>query len=295
MLPNVAGEARPSRQILAYSLVLAPLSASRPGLLGFAGAAYGASRWRLGAGFVWYASRLWRGTTRPGDMRAPRAVFGFRSSISSRSSRRAAVRMAAHEGRQPRAEQPGRARTCAPLACVIVPSSSAWSACSPMRPCRSTTCSAGDRLRRHHAASPSNPTGRVLDRPSRCASTPTSRRPALGFSRPHPQTHQDRRERTGLLHARQPVGPRRPSAPPPSTSRRTGRRLLQQDRVLLLHRADAAAGRDARDAGRLLRRSRDRRRRRTAQTIKTITLSYTFFPVESAAGRPRPWRPRRRI
>ena len=38
-----------------------------------------------------------------------------------------------------------------------------------------------------------------------------------------------------------------------------GRRLFQQDQLLLLHRADAEAGRDARDAGGVLRRSGDRR------------------------------------
>ena len=55
--------------------------------------------------------------------------------------------------------------------------------------------------------------------------------------------------------------------------------VLQEARVLLLHAADARAGRGAADAGRVRDRSE-----RCRTDVNTITLSYTFFEV---AGRGR--------
>ena len=58
--------------------------------------------------------------------------------------------------------------------------------------------------------------------------------------------------------------------------------LLQKDRMLLLHKADAATAPDRRNAGDLLHRPEDGRRRDTEQ-LSTVTLSYVFFPVENTA------------
>ena len=64
-------------------------------------------------------------------------------------------------------------------------------------------------------------------------------------------------------------------------------RLFQQDPVLLLQRHHAAARREHGIAGRVLRRSRDRRGHGHQGVSTTITLSYTFFPSKAAASR---WR-----
>ena len=66
----------------------------------------------------------------------------------------------------------------------------------------------------------------------------------------------------------------------------TGRQIFQQDPVLLLHRADAEAGRDGRHAGGLLRRSRRSSKDPDTKDIDEITLSYTFYPVETDASGP---------
>ena len=64
-------------------------------------------------------------------------------------------------------------------------------------------------------------------------------------------------------------------ARPPTTSTPADRRhLFQQDRLLLLHRADAEARREARDAGGVLRRS-GARRRIPSRTISTPSLCPT--------------------
>ena len=60
-----------------------------------------------------------------------------------------------------------------------------------------------------------------------------------------------------------------------------GRQIFQQDPVLLLHRADPEAGRGSADAGGLLRRSARSSRTPTRAPISEITLSYTFYPVDS--------------
>jgi heme o synthase len=59
MLPVVAGEAETRRQILLYSLLLAPLGAS-PWLLGYAGALYGIVAVVAGAAIVALAVRIYR-------------------------------------------------------------------------------------------------------------------------------------------------------------------------------------------------------------------------------------------
>jgi heme o synthase len=87
MLPVVAGETETRRQILLYSLLLAPLGAS-PWLLGYAGALYGIVAIAGGAAMVALAVRIYRDRTpvvapgtAVGDQRKAHAVckqmFGF--------------------------------------------------------------------------------------------------------------------------------------------------------------------------------------------------------------------------
>ena len=59
MLPNVSGRRETRRQILIYSLVLAPLALA-PASIGAAGWLYAAAAGLLGAGFVARAAVLWR-------------------------------------------------------------------------------------------------------------------------------------------------------------------------------------------------------------------------------------------
>ena len=72
MLPVVAGRRETRRQILLYSLALAPLALA-PGLLGLGGWLYLAGAALLGAGFVHRAVALWRSD---GDDDA-RRLFGY--------------------------------------------------------------------------------------------------------------------------------------------------------------------------------------------------------------------------
>ncbi|MBU1306386.1 MAG: heme o synthase [Alphaproteobacteria bacterium] len=57
MMPNVRGVASTKRQIFAYSILLAA-AGLLPTLLGFAGLVYTVVAVALGAGFLWYATRL---------------------------------------------------------------------------------------------------------------------------------------------------------------------------------------------------------------------------------------------
>ncbi|PTE11605.1 heme o synthase [Mesorhizobium helmanticense] len=57
MMPNVAGQASTRKQILAYSLLLAPV-AVLPWAFGFASGFYGIVSAALGAGFIWHAWKL---------------------------------------------------------------------------------------------------------------------------------------------------------------------------------------------------------------------------------------------
>jgi protoheme IX farnesyltransferase len=76
MLPVVAGGAETRRQILVYTLVLAPVGAS-PWLFGYAGLLYGATSVAAGALIVWLALSLkMLGDGRAGD-RAAKRLFGL--------------------------------------------------------------------------------------------------------------------------------------------------------------------------------------------------------------------------
>ena len=72
MLPVVAGAEETRRQILIYSVVLAPIGAS-PWLFGYAGLAYGIVAIVSGAAMIALSWQLWR---TPSDQTA-RRLFGF--------------------------------------------------------------------------------------------------------------------------------------------------------------------------------------------------------------------------
>ncbi|HSR71189.1 MAG TPA: heme o synthase, partial [Kiloniellales bacterium] len=72
MLPVVAGQTETRRQILRYSLLLAPLGLV-PSLIGAAGPLYGVAAGALGAGFLWHALQVRRGD----DPAAPGRLFGY--------------------------------------------------------------------------------------------------------------------------------------------------------------------------------------------------------------------------
>jgi len=72
MLPVVAGVAETRKQILIYTLVLAPVSLA-PWIVGFAGAVYAVGASVLGAAFIAMAFELWR----RGDERLARRTFVF--------------------------------------------------------------------------------------------------------------------------------------------------------------------------------------------------------------------------
>ena len=74
MLPVVAGDRETRRQIMFYSLLLAPLGTA-PALLGFAGTGYGIVAGVLGALFVLAAARVWRGSA--ADHRPAKQLFGY--------------------------------------------------------------------------------------------------------------------------------------------------------------------------------------------------------------------------
>ena len=72
MLPVVAGKRETKRQILIYTVLLAPIGMA-PALLGFAGWIYGAASALLGAIFVAAAIAVWR----DGTDRSAKRMFGF--------------------------------------------------------------------------------------------------------------------------------------------------------------------------------------------------------------------------
>ncbi len=76
MLPVVAGQAETSRQILIYSLILAPVGVL-PTLLGFASVAYGAAAAALGLVFVVLALRVRRMPEGDVAMLPAKRLFGF--------------------------------------------------------------------------------------------------------------------------------------------------------------------------------------------------------------------------
>ena len=71
MLPNVAGESETRKQILLYSIILAPF-AVLPSVMGFAGSVYGVVASVFGAAFLFLAVNVWRGVEN-----AERKLFTF--------------------------------------------------------------------------------------------------------------------------------------------------------------------------------------------------------------------------
>src|SRR2546421_7096295 len=76
MLPVVAGPDETRKQILIYSLVLAPVGLS-PTLFGFAGLAYGAVALACGAAMIALAWRVYRERTGPAAASAAKRLFAF--------------------------------------------------------------------------------------------------------------------------------------------------------------------------------------------------------------------------
>ncbi|MBV6656525.1 MAG: heme o synthase [Devosiaceae bacterium] len=76
MMPNVMGDQHTRKQIVLYSVLLAPLGAA-PAFLGFAGAAYALVAVAGGAAFVWFSIRLLRATDIPTRNKAAGQLFGF--------------------------------------------------------------------------------------------------------------------------------------------------------------------------------------------------------------------------
>ena len=74
MLPVVAGARETRRQILVYTLLLAPLGVV-PALMGFSGLAYGVAATVLGCLFVLSAVRVWRADD--DDHRPAKQLFGY--------------------------------------------------------------------------------------------------------------------------------------------------------------------------------------------------------------------------
>jgi protoheme IX farnesyltransferase len=76
MLPVVSGRAETRKQILIYSLLLAPLGVA-PWLMGFAGLAYGVTAIVGGAAFLALAVRVARSGDNPAGDRAAKLLFGY--------------------------------------------------------------------------------------------------------------------------------------------------------------------------------------------------------------------------
>ncbi len=76
MLPNVSGERATQNQIFIYSILLAAIALAPP-LIGFASLAYGAAAALLSAGFVFYATKLWREKELVEMKKSARKLFAF--------------------------------------------------------------------------------------------------------------------------------------------------------------------------------------------------------------------------
>jgi protoheme IX farnesyltransferase len=76
MLPVVAGDAETRKQILVYSIVLAPLGVA-PALLGFSGATYGVAAGLLGVALIALAADVCRSRAGAAADRAAYRLFGF--------------------------------------------------------------------------------------------------------------------------------------------------------------------------------------------------------------------------
>jgi protoheme IX farnesyltransferase len=82
MLPNVAGEAHTKLQILVYSVLLVATSLV-PGLIGMSGTLYMLAAVALGAGFLWFALRLFRTSESKSMRQAGKALFTYSLSYLS--------------------------------------------------------------------------------------------------------------------------------------------------------------------------------------------------------------------
>ncbi|MEM8749340.1 MAG: heme o synthase [Pseudomonadota bacterium] len=76
MMPNARGERSTRNQMLAYSTILAPLSAA-PYALGFAGPAFGILALALGIAFLWLTYRVWKVAGADPSLLAEKKLFGF--------------------------------------------------------------------------------------------------------------------------------------------------------------------------------------------------------------------------
>lgn len=78
MMPNVAGQASTRKQILVYSLILAPIGVL-PWAFGFASGLYGLASAALGAGFIWHAWKLLidRRWVEGWEMKRAKALFAY--------------------------------------------------------------------------------------------------------------------------------------------------------------------------------------------------------------------------
>ncbi len=76
MLPNVVGNRATQNQILAYSILLAPIGVL-PFLMGFGGFAYGVVSGALGLAFIYHAWKCWQMDSKDERMVPAKKLFGF--------------------------------------------------------------------------------------------------------------------------------------------------------------------------------------------------------------------------
>lgn len=76
MMPNVVGNRSTQNQILAYSVLLAPLGVV-PYFMGFAGITYGVVSALFGIGFLWFAYKCWKMPSQDKKMLPAKKLFGF--------------------------------------------------------------------------------------------------------------------------------------------------------------------------------------------------------------------------
>ncbi len=76
MMPNVVGEKSTRNQMLAYSLLLAPVGVA-PALMGFGGLTYAVVSAVSGAVFLWLAYKVWLNGGEDARLMAEKRLFGF--------------------------------------------------------------------------------------------------------------------------------------------------------------------------------------------------------------------------
>ena len=76
MMPNVAGNRSTQNQILAYSLLLAPIG-FLPYAMDFAGPVYGVVSAILGVAFIWFAFNVWQMDSQDTKMVPAKKLFAF--------------------------------------------------------------------------------------------------------------------------------------------------------------------------------------------------------------------------